>query len=164
VARSIENTVRKNLHKKAQQNKKPASKAEWTYYYGKSYLFPILLLLLSGLSAFTLISTKNPSIFYYVTVVAYLGLAIFYYVKKPYLRVGKDFISTRRLGSDRSLEADQISGIEVYDGYILIVIKNKRAKWVFAKAINRYPVVEMAEALEKFAKANKVPFQNELRG
>jgi hypothetical protein len=138
------------------KKKKSSEPLDWTYYYGKSYILPLFLV---SIAVFFAISFANKtSQYYYFTVAAYLGLGIFYYVKKPYLRIGKDFISTRKMGSDKSVEASQIKSIECGDGYILISLNNKRAKWVFAKSINRYPIEEMAAALETFAKVNHVNY------
>lgn len=167
MANSFKKNIQKNQKEYYAKNPKPKAKKkkvdlDWKYFYGRSYVLPSLLILISAFSAFSFSSQANN--FYYFTVAAYFGLGVYYFIKKPYLRVGKDFISTRRLGYDKSFEASQIKTIELYDGYVLISFKKKRAKWVFAKAINRYPVEEMAVELIHFAKNNHVELINELKG
>jgi hypothetical protein len=167
VANSFKKSIQKNQKEYYAKNPKPKAKKktenlDWKYFYGRSYVLPVLFIAISIFSAFSFSNQVNN--FYYFTVAAYFGLGIYYFVKKPYLRVGKDFISTRRLGYDKSFEADQIKTIELYDGYVLISFKKRRTKWVFAKSINRYPVEDMAIELIKFASLNKVELINETKG
>jgi hypothetical protein len=165
LSRAIEKNIRKNQKNYLKNNPKKTKKApnlDWKYFYGKSYILPLFLLVIAVFSAITY--SGQPNVFYYFTVAAYVGLAVYYYIKKPYLRIGKDFISTRRLGYDKSFEADQIKSIEIYDSYVLISFRKKRSKWVFAHSINRYPIQEMAIELTKFAKNNQIELINEWKG
>ena len=146
---------------KPEPKSKQKDRSDTVSFYGKSYLFPIMLFALGILSAVSAYQAEKVNYFYYFTIVAYFGLSVFYFIKKPYLRIGKDFVSTRRMGADRLMEADQIDRIEMYDSYVLFVFKKKRTKWVFAKMINKYPVDEIVTALVPFAKANKIQIVDE---
>jgi hypothetical protein len=151
--------VKKNENEKGILKQKDRS--DTVSFYGKSYFFPIMLFALGVLSAVTAYQADKVNYFYYFTFIAYFGLSVFYFIKKPYLRIGKDFISTRRMGADRIMEADQIDHIEIYESYVLFVFKKKRTKWVFAKIINKYPVADIVTALIPFAKANKIKIVDE---
>jgi hypothetical protein len=159
MARRFKESPIKNEKPEQKGNRKDRS--DTVSFYGKSYLFPIMLFALGVLSAVSAYQADKVNYFYSFTIVAYFGLSVFYFIKKPYLRIGKDFVSTRRMGADRIMEADQIERIEIYSVYVLFVFKKKRTKWVFAKMINKYPVDDIIAALVPFAKANKIKIVDE---
>lgn len=125
-------------------------------YKGRSYLLPIFLLFVIGIycvtSMMALVEFKTME---WITIGAYILLALFFFLRRPYLSVGKDFIQTRKMSRDRKLQASSIKSITLAKDSVLIE-PSKGANWVFSKWMNSYPVHEISDRMREFANVNHI--------
>lgn len=99
---------------------------------------------------------------YWVTVVSYFILALyFFFLKRPYLKVGKSQISTRKLGREKITPASDVEKITIQPGYIIITIKGKRSQMVFSRLFNRYDLKAMGAGLKEFAHKHTIAYEVE---
>ena len=127
-------------------------------FKGRNFISPILLFLFVCLYALVVIpaETRSSGTNWFV-VVMYAFLALMFYLRRPYLLVGSDFVQTRRMTGDKRLTKESIKGITVSKGSIVIE-QVKGANWMFSRILNRYPTEEMGTFLEQFAQKNGIPF------
>lgn len=94
---------------------------------------------------------------YWVTGFSYLFLALLmYWARRPFLRIGKTSLASRRFGGDRIVEASQISEITVSKDTIMVTLKPKGKRWVFTKFFHQMPMEAMIEKISDFASKNNV--------
>lgn len=163
MSRSWERKVRNNMNKLNKQRKKqgistvaPASERSDTFK-GRSYIGPILLILITALYALFVQADESQATMYWVTIGCYLFLAFLFVVRRPYIRVGVDYVQTRKFTGDRKLKPEDIKSITAQEGYVVIE-RIRGSNWVFSRIMNRYPTVEIAERLKQFAKQHNVQF------
>lgn len=129
--------------------------------YGRSIMLPSFLLFVGIFYMITFYGV-NRGAMYWVTVLSYWGLAfIVFFLRRPVLIIGKQTLTTRKFAGFRTVNAGDIDHIEALRGYVIIALKNKKARWVFSRMTHRYNTAEMAEKLKQFAKANRVEFKQE---
>jgi len=173
MSRSWERKVRKateqlNKRRKKAGLKAVASPAAMTdRYRGRNYLLPALLILFIGFYIYMMtipagdsnLSSPAESPVFWLTIASYLALAALFWFRRPYLMVGKDFVGTRRFTGDKTLTASAIKAITIIrPGYVIIEPK-KGGNWVFSRVLNRYPIDEMADRLQRFAHDNRIPYE-----
>nr|WP_156282762.1 hypothetical protein [Paenibacillus sp. NEAU-GSW1] len=129
-------------------------------YTGRSYIAPILLVLFISMYVVLVSTSKGfkPDTMFYVTIGCYLFLALVFFLRKPYITVGKDYVQTRKMTGDKRLGVSAIKGISVQKGYVVIE-QHKGGNWVFSRVLNRYPTDDISERLQEFAKVNNLPFE-----
>lgn len=129
-------------------------------FTGRNIVLPILLILFIG--AYVAINLTDPKFemntINIVTIGAYFVLAALFFFRKPYLKIGKDYVQTRRMTGDKRLSASDISAIRAQDGYLTILPK-KGGGWTFSRLMNRYDTLEMAGKMKAFAQAHGIPFE-----
>ena len=172
MSRSWERKVRKNTEQLNKRRKKDGLKAVASpgavtdRYRGRNYVLPALLILFIGFYIYMMTipaddpNTTNPfeTPIFWLTVACYLALAALFWFRRPYLLVGRDFVGTRKFTGDKTLTASAIKAITVIrPGYIIIEPK-KGGNWVFSRMLNRYPIDEMADRLQRFAEDNRIPY------
>ncbi|THF74593.1 hypothetical protein [Cohnella fermenti] len=168
MSRSWERMVEKNQkqinarRKKEGKGKIAAPAQQVERFKGRSYIVPILLVLL--MVFFVTVSQpwsddfgQNRSLFW-VTVGCYFLLSIFYYLRRPFLSVSKDTLETRRFSGYKRLKPTEIRKITVQPGFVMIETV-KGTNWVFSKLMNLYPIGTMGERLQAFATVNHVEFE-----
>lgn len=130
-------------------------------YKGRSIFFPILFMSISLMFLFVFDQTET-GVLYWVTIVSYFLLSLyFFFLKRPYLRVSKAQISTRKFGRDRPVPAAEIEKITIQSAYILIKIKGKKNPLMFSKLINRFDLTAMASRLKEFAAQHSISYKIE---
>lgn len=124
---------------------------------GRNIFLPILLILFIG--AYVSFFFTDPdfewSTINIVTIGAYFVLAALFFFRKPYLKIGKDYVQSRRITGDKRLNVSDISMIRTQDGYVTIVPK-KGGGWTFSRAINRFDTAEMTGKLKSFAQVHGI--------
>jgi hypothetical protein len=127
---------------------------------GRNIVLPILLILFIG--AYVSISLTDPQFqmntINIVTIGAYFLLAALFFFRKPYLKIGKDYVQTRRMTGDKRLNAADISAIRTQEGYVTILPK-KGGGWTFSRLMNRYDTSDMAAKMKTFAQTHGIPFE-----
>jgi hypothetical protein len=159
----------KQLNKKRKKEGKSAIASpavQVDRYRGRSYIVPVLLLLLILL--FVFISEPWSEDFqqsagvFWTTIGCYALLATFYYLRRPYLTVGKDYLETRRFTGYKRLKPAEIRKLVQQPGYI-IVESVKGGNWVFSRVMNRYPIEEMGQRLQAFAAAHHIEWEHKTK-
>lgn len=168
MSRSWERMVERNskqLNKKRKKEGKQAISApaqQVDRFQGRSYIVPTLLLLLVILfiiiyQPWSTANNESPGLMW-VTVGCYALLALFYYMRKPYLSVAKDYLETRRFSGYRRLKPAEIRKIVLQPGYVVIETV-KGGNWVFSRLMNRFPIERMGERLQAFAAVHHIEFE-----
>ncbi|QNK60754.1 hypothetical protein H7F31_21760 [Paenibacillus sp. PAMC21692] len=166
MSRSWERKVRKNMSTINKQRKKHgegqlvmnAEKAD--RFTGRNFLLPILLILFIG--AYIAIMSADPKFVMttmsWVTIGMYFLLAALFFFRKPYLKIGKDYVQSRRMTGDKRLNAADIGSIRVQDGYVTILPK-KGGGWTFSRLLNRFNTAAMTDKMKSFAQVHGITFE-----
>lgn len=165
MSRSWERKVRKNMEQVNKQRKKSgagnlvlnAVKDDAVTFKGQNFIFPIMLILFIAMYNILLLMSPGYNIdgMFWLTNIAYLLMASLFFFRKPYLKIGKDYVQSRRMLGDKQLFAVAIKEIKVQGNYIIIVPKNG-GSWAFSKAFNRFPIEDMKAELKKLAEKHNI--------
>lgn len=167
MSRSWERMVRRNAQKLNKQRKKQGKPAMYgtlnvDRFRGRSYIFPLILVMLTifYVTSFGPWVTRpdTDSSIFWITVILYLLLALFYFLRRPYLNVTKDTLETRKFTGYKTLRPGDIRKIVFAPGYV-VVEPVKGANWVFSRYLNLYPVAQMQERLKTYCETNKVELE-----
>lgn len=169
MSRSWERAVRKNTKQINRQRKKTgkpalaATASEVSVIRGRSWMFASFLLMVSLFLLITQAGTPVKDGMYWFTVISYGTLALIIFLwRRPYLKVYKNQLATRKLTGEKYASPSDIEKITVLPGYAIVHLKGKRS-WVFSKLIHMYSVEAMAEKLREFSTNNQIVFQMETR-
>ncbi|MCJ8012552.1 hypothetical protein MUG84_12505 [Paenibacillus sp. KQZ6P-2] len=181
MSRSWERKVQKNtaqLNKQRKKQGKPSlyssnSSATEEIFKGRNYVLPITLVALAAIYVLLGLASQqavmNTSLTW-IVVAMYVLLAVVIFLRRPFLKVDKNTISTIKFNRDRRLNADQIAKIKVGSGTVVIELKGTKGKngkvsrggnWVFTRIVNRYDTAAMGERLERFANTFNIPFEKQ---
>lgn len=166
MSRSWERKVRKNMSKINQNRKKQGAgqivlnAEKKDKFVGRNYALPLLLIVFVTfyLIMIPMTSDFKADTMFWVTIACYFVLAALFFIRRPYLTIGKDYVQSRRFGGDKRLAASGIKSIRVQNGYVSI-IPQKGAGWTFSRLLNRFKTDEMAEKLKAFATTHQIPFE-----
>lgn len=164
MVRKNSNTVDKVRRKQGKTSIYQSAKDEQAVSYrGRSWLFPMLLI---SVGVFVFVSYRGlagEDPYYWVTGAMYILLAaILFFWRRPFLRIGKQTITSRRFGGDRTMEASAIESIELSPNSVLFSFKNKRF-WVFTKMNHLFPIAEMESTVIEFAQRNKIELKQKTK-
>lgn len=179
MSRSWERMVTKNtsqLNKQRKKDGKPsiyASKGSATadIFRGRNFVLPVTLVALAAIYVLLGMASQQQAMstsITWIVVGLYILLAVVIFLRRPFLKVDKNSISTIKFNRDRRLTADQIASIKVGSGSVVIELKGAKGKkgkvskggnWVFTRLINRYDTAAMGERLERFANTFEIPFE-----
>lgn len=163
MSRSWERKVRNNMNQLNKQRKKQGIQAvvpsgeRADTYKGRSYIGPILLLLITAMYALFVQADNTQATMYWVTIGCYVFLALLFVLRRPYIKVGTDYVQTRKFSGDRRLKPEEIKSITAQEGNVVIE-RVRGTNWVFSRILNRYPTGDIAERLKQFAKQHGVQF------
>ncbi|WP_379126890.1 hypothetical protein [Paenibacillus sp. sgz500958] len=173
MARSWERMVQRNTKQANKLRKKTGKDSIHAYstasknsdvYKGRNIVLPVVLL---GLGVMywlvgSIDETRgNGSLMNWLGIVLYFVLAALIFFRRPYLKVDRARLSTFKFNRERFLAPADIEKIILSRRSVVIKHKNKRAKWVFSKLINRYATEAMGVRLEEFAKVNHITLEHE---
>lgn len=165
MSRKWERMVQKNRKETNRQRQKygktqiiDSPQEHMDVFKGRSWFLPALLISCSFFFGVVSAMTAETDTFYYLTVSGYFLLGIIYFLRRPYIKVGKDKLSTRRLGVERFYAADEVSAISVLPGSVSIQLKGKRTRWVLSRFQNMYDIPAIAARLKKFAEQNGIEY------
>ncbi|MDO3412833.1 hypothetical protein QWJ34_23910 [Saccharibacillus sp. CPCC 101409] len=172
MSRSWERQVRKNQHKvntlrqKTGQDRIGAQgKQTFEVYKGRNYMFPVFLLIIALFLTIMTIAAQNANVegstgtSYWFIIVMYLVLAVIMFLRRPYLRIGKDRISTIRFNRERTLMAGDISKFRIEKGFVTVETKGKSANWIFSRFLKLFNTQEIGGRLEEFAAQHQIPVE-----
>ncbi|UJF34525.1 hypothetical protein [Paenibacillus hexagrammi] len=127
---------------------------------GRSLLLPLLFIIvfIFLLATYT---KADQSGMYIFTICGYLLIALLmFFVRRPYLKIGKNTLAKRGYSRELTLEAANIKQIVYKTGVIVIELDNK-TNWVYSKRLNWFDVAAIAEQLKRFADMNQVVFSDQ---
>lgn len=128
-------------------------------FTGRNIAFPVTLVLLGVVySVITAIGTQQIDWSMMLIVGLYALLGVIFFIRRPYLSVGKSTLGTRRWNGDVRMDASQVKAISTQKGYVFIETK-KGANWGFSRFLNRYDTAAMATRLQEYAHVNNIPFE-----
>ncbi|KQO00719.1 hypothetical protein [Paenibacillus sp. Leaf72] len=153
------NQINKNRKKQGGPSFKPAG-PQSDRFVGRSYIAPILLLLF--IAMYVILAQMDPQFKFDtllgVTIGCYVFLAIVFFLRRPYITIGKNYVQTRKMTGDKRLGAEAIKTIRVQPGYVTIE-PQKGSTWAFSRVFHRYPTDEISARLEQFAKDNGITYE-----
>lgn len=132
------------------------SKDKGERFVGRSIFLPILLVAIAAFFAFVG-GLAGRDTLYWVTIGCYVLLALFFYLRRPFLNIGAKTLSSRRFTGDRTFDADDVKQITTSPGFIVIEWKGRRSSWVFSRFVNRFNTSEIEPSIKKFAQNNSIP-------
>ncbi|MBP1155464.1 MULTISPECIES: hypothetical protein [unclassified Paenibacillus] len=164
MSRKWERMVRKNTKVSNTQRKK-SGKGEIAgvsadgsvTFKGRSWFLPMLLVATGVFCFITFRNQPGQEQLYWITGASYIFLAfLMYWIRRPFLKIDKKTLSSRRFGGNRFMEADQIKDITMSKDAIVINFKPKGKRWVFTKLYHLFPVDSAREKLQEYAEKNNV--------
>ncbi|MFC5531886.1 hypothetical protein [Cohnella yongneupensis] len=173
MSRSWERMVQKNAKQVNKRRKKNGKKSisessspQVDKFKGRNYVVPILLVMLIALYV-TLAKPwsedflTDPTLFW-VTIGCYMLLALFYFMRRPYLSVTRDMLETRKFTGYKQLRPTDVRKISIQPGYVVIETI-KGGNWVFSKLMNRFPIERMTERLKIYADLHHVEWEQKTK-
>jgi hypothetical protein len=128
---------------------------------GRSWLVPLALI--SFCLFFVLVPgqyyTKDK--WYWFTVISYLFLGVFiFFTRRPFLRITRSDITSRRFGGNRTYQASEIHSIHLKENEVSIQFKQQRTKWVFTRWMHRFQMDRLMIDVKQFAERNQLPLND----
>ncbi|HEX7056456.1 MAG TPA: hypothetical protein VF260_04565 [Bacilli bacterium] len=164
MSRKWERMVSRNTKiankRREKSGKKPISADDGTKFMGRSWMLPIVFVMIDVFYAVTFVSSANSSI-YWVTIASYLLLALLFWWRRPYLKIGRKELTLRKWSANKSVSAEEINKITLQKGFVIVELKAKRRRWVFSHLLQLYNTDKMAEKLQEFARVNAVTIERE---
>lgn len=130
-------------------------------FKGRSWFLPALLVACSFFFAIVSVSMYEAQTLYWITVIGYLLLGVIYFMRRPYVKVGRKQLGTRRFGMDKLFQANEIESMTAQSGSVAIQFKGKRTRWVLSKFQSLYDMPALTARLRTFAEQNGIPFKDE---
>ncbi|GAK39514.1 hypothetical protein PUW24_24035 [Paenibacillus urinalis] len=167
MASSFERSVKKNQQKINKDRKKRGQPSigsgveQEDVFKGRAFLFPFVLVVLSFMFlTLSGLTTDGVGAFDWVVFALYLGLALMYFMRRPYLKVGKKRIKTIKLSRERSMGPEDIKKIVLEKGSVVVERNGKGGPWVFSKLLNLYDVEAMGARLVQYAQNHQIPVED----
>jgi hypothetical protein len=155
----------KQVDKRRKKEGKPSVAAKVKQadrYQGRNYMFPVILVLIMIFYVILFAPWANDLeqdvTMFWLTLGAYLLLALFYFLRRPYLTVTRDSLETRRFTGYKTLRPGEIRKISLSPGYVVIE-SVKGSNWVFSRVMNLYPIERMGERLKAFAEQHHIELE-----
>ncbi|NGZ74485.1 hypothetical protein [Saccharibacillus alkalitolerans] len=172
MSRSWERQVRKNqqkvnnLRQKTGQDRVGAAGAQaYDTFKGRNYMFPTFLLIIAIFLTIITIAAQTSGVeeasgtSYWFIIVMYLILAVIMFLRRPFLRVGKDRLTTIRFNRERTLMAGDIAKFRIEKGFVTVETKGKGANWIFSRFLKMFKTEEIAQRVTEFAAQHQIPIE-----
>ncbi len=128
-------------------------------FIGRSWVLPSFLVMM--LLLYLIMSVGEKGFMYWFTVIGYVLLSLFlFFIKRPFLIVGKDFVESRRFGGVFRISADEIAKITLNSDSLNISFNVKRPSWTFSKVFHLMKIDEMSQQLIEFAQKHNIEVVN----
>ncbi|MCZ8513114.1 hypothetical protein O9H85_11905 [Paenibacillus filicis] len=169
MSRKWERMVKKNTKVTNARRKKSGSNPisggvadDSSVFKGRSWLWPLLLVAIGFFCFVAFRSAARQDNLYWVTGASYIFLAVLiYWARRPYLKVGKQSLTSRRFSGERTVEAAQISEIAFSKDAVVIIVQPKNSRWVFTRFYHQFPLEPVKAALKEFANKNAIALKEE---
>jgi hypothetical protein len=155
-------TVNKNRVKHGMPTVSQAASDGTVTFKGRNWILSLFLFCVGIFCYISFRNTYQEDNLYWITGGSYILLSVFmYFVRRPFLRVGKSFLGTRRFTGDRRVEAADIKEITITANSVLISFKSNNGKWAYTRLYHRIDIGAMSEKLKEFASVNTVTLKQE---
>lgn len=156
-----------NINKQRKKQGKPTirtGESPYEEFKGRSIWLPLFLIIVALLFFFSYGRTEERDGLFWITIVMYFLLAFYYFMRRPFIRVAGNYVSTRKLGREVFLKPSEIEGIIVDSSTVMISVKGKKNKWTFSRSLQRFPTREIGKALTDFAAKHGLAVLNKMEG
>jgi hypothetical protein len=124
-------------------------------FLGRGWLLPMFLM--GMLIWYLILFIGDRGFMFWFTVSGYTLLSLFlFFLKRPYLVIGKDFVESRRFGGVFKIQHQEIEKIVVSKDSTTISFNVKRPSWSFSKLFHRMDITLMNEKLQAFAEKHQI--------
>lgn len=155
------NQQKVNSYRKRAGQASVGNMPQYEIFKGRSIFLPIFFIVVGSIYGIMFYSIQSSEVMYWVTFIAYLLLGVWFWtLRKPYLKVSKTDLATRKWGREQVVNAKDIEFIQVQGKNILIKLRQKDKIWVFSRTLNLFDVNAMTTHLKEFALKNQVKFIN----
>jgi hypothetical protein len=132
---------------------------------GRSWLFPLFLLLIVSFFAALMPPEGRSDTLYYITIALYVLLALFYFFgRRPFLKVSKHQLSWRTFTGDKNIPADQITMVFIGKRETVVNLKDGKTSRSFSRFRNLFPMEQVNQTLTEFAESHNIPVIYETKG
>jgi hypothetical protein len=129
---------------------------------GRNWLMPLVLICVGIFCFITFRNTYQDDNLYWITGGSYIALGLFtFLVRRPFIKIGKNYLLTRRFTGDKRVEGPQIQEIVISKDAVVISLQGKGGKWIFTRLYHRIDITVISERLKDFAEHNGVAFKTE---
>jgi hypothetical protein len=129
---------------------------------GRNWTLSLFLLCVGIFSFLAYRNTYQDDFLYWMTGGSYILLSLFIFaVRRPHLKIGKDFLGTRRFTGDKRVAAADIKEISLSKDSVVITLNGSKAKWGFTRFYHRIDITSMSDRLKVFAADHAVPLKVE---
>lgn len=163
LSRKWERQITRNQKqvRKLQKNKStsPAwfqKKEKRVMYKGRNVILPAILLVLSFFFMFVLSVIGDRDFMFWLAIISYWLLALFFFLKRPYLAIGTTELATYKWSREVCLKPSEVQAIWLEDDSTVIVVKQTKQRWVFSRIPHFYPIKEMNSALYSYATKHSI--------
>lgn len=173
VSRKWERMVTKNqrtinkARKKRGESALPegiSTKEKETAIKGRSWMLPSLLVLIAGLYFFTTYKVTEMNGTYWFTGLSYIALAVLIYLfRRPVIKISRNYLTVRGFTGDKFIEPKHIGELTLNKGHVVILLKEKRKKYIYTKLQHRFPMEELNNKLREFAVLHNITLHDETR-
>jgi uncharacterized membrane protein YobD (UPF0266 family) len=124
---------------------------------GRNWTLSLLLFCVGVFCFITFRNTSQEDNLYWITGGSYILLSVFmFFVRRPHLKIGKDYLGTRRFTGDKRMKAAEIKEIALSNDTVTVSFNSVKGKWVFTRFYHRMDITEISEKLKEFAANNEV--------
>lgn len=107
-------------------------------------------------------NTNQDEYLYWLTGGSYMLLSLFMFgVRRPQLKIGKDYLGSRRFTGDKRVPASDIKEIVLSSDAVVISLNSSKIRWSFTRFYHRMDISAMSERLKEFAANHAVPLKVE---
>jgi hypothetical protein len=119
---------------------------------GRNWTLSLLLFFVGIFCFITFRNTSQEDNLYWITGGSYVLLSIFmFFVRRPHLKIGKDYLGTRRFTGDKRVKAADIKDIALSKDSVTISFNSGKGKWAFTKFYHLMNIEETSLKLKEFA-------------
>jgi hypothetical protein len=124
---------------------------------GRSWMLPSFLVLFALFYFISFYNSIEHNFSFWFTGLSYIGLALLmYWIRRPVIKVSKDYITVRRFNGDKLLEPKDIKELTLHKDHVVIELVQKNKKLMYTRLQHRFPMEELNSKLRAYAVSHKL--------
>lgn len=171
MSRKWERMVRRNTKKtnklRSKQGQQPVSASgqeAMVRFKGRSWFLPSVLVIFSIVFLLLAHDIYEADATYWLTGALYFLFGLFlFFARRPFLKIGRNRLSTRRFTGEKFVDAGDIEEIIIVPGTIVIQLKAKKERWIFSRLLQLFNLREIEGHLREFAKRHQIPVKENIK-